>query len=1393
MHKNKYLITGSILLSLTPQLASAVNTNVKNQSESAQDLRVPTLEKGITLESSPATQSTSMVLNLLIERAQYWQSVGDLSRAETTWHKLLNVDPTNLDAIYNVGLIALKNKKASVVNNYLAQLKRLDSNGRYLANLEQDIRLQSPDAIKGITNAQTLVESGNISANESNFDDAVKQYETVLEGHIPQGSVGVEYYSALHMSSRVDGFSQARTGLERLLKDSPKNAMIQLALAKALIRHEDSRAEGILLCFRLMDNPSVKGYASEYARNALQWLLVPDPKYFSLFETFLKLNPEDQEIRDQLNSGIQKAKKIAASNAAKQNGGAGVVLSAKELLALKASQQGDNLLKSGDVEAAIASYEASLKSDNSDPWIRLKLANLYLQKDQVKAADELMYNLPYSKTNKADILFSKAVYANASQDWKRALADINLIPLNDRTKAIDSFRAQLLLREKVESFITLVKQKKTTEANALFSQILPDIGHNLVLASMVANTLIVDGQVNKGLELFQKAIKIDAEASNEAWLSYADLLLAAKQNVELAKLLDQFDSKKLSNVEQKHLDDIHLNFQILNTQILIENKQFAAAEQSLTVLLVNHASNTVVRGLSARLYANKADILLKNGDDKAAKMALEQSLVFESNSPWVTLKLARLLSRLGQSNAAQNLLYALEKVEPKTLDNFYVRGLFAYEMQDWKQVTKVLEQVPVKQLSPEVKTLARSARIREQLDLSNNLLLQGRKAEAISVLTNIQPLIDDSIDMLSLVANSYIDADQPERGIGLLREALARSQQPSIESLIIYANLLLKAKEDVELAGVLATIEKRQLSEINKEKFEELLVVYSIRQADILTEKGKLKEAEQRLNALLLSRPNDVMVNTSMARVYMAMGENKKALDLFKVLLEKDSKSVALLMGAARVATTLNDYDYADQCLTSAITLSPNDAEILASAGRLYLAQGQKFKAKQYFEEALALNMAPKATFSQNGVQLSTSKFASNGFPTMEGSNIPLPASTMLALNDQPIAGNSFQSSAATKTQLGLVSDIKTIKQDLGVEVFQSVTTRSRNGESGAGKLLDVEAPIEVRFPVGDAIANFIMTPVYLSAGSVATLSKFGSGNPTATQAKQESTGLGLSMSYKLNGFKADVGVTPLGFTYSNFTGGLKLEGKVIEANPINYMLNLSSRPVTDSLLAFAGTTDNSTGKSWGGVMATGARLQLTKDLGGYGFYGAASYHSLNGHNVTNNDRTQVEVGNYWEVLGKPNYSLKTGVYAQSSSYKNNLSAFTYGNGGYFSPQQFYSIALPFTWSERSQNMAYLLSAGLSYNKIKQDAFRDFSDQPISDLNPLNPAQSSSGLGYNIAALVQYKLSPQVLFDANLSLDSTSSGGYRQVGAGVHLTYKFEAMNKEMDLLLRPIVSTYGQ
>src|SRR5690606_22784000 len=113
--------------------------------------------------------------------------------------------------------------------------------------------------------------------------------------------------------------------------------------------------------------------------------------------------------------------------------------------------------------------------------------------------------------------------------------------------------------------------------------------------------------------------------------------------------------------------------------------------------------------------------------------------------------------------------------------------------------------------------------------------------------------------------------------------------------------------------------------------------------------------------------------------------------------------------------------------------------------------------------------------------------------------------------------------------------------------------------------------------------------------------SRFGGGPEAALQAAggtgagpgpQDATGLGVAVAYKGENVEADIGTTPLGFQQATVVGGLRLKGKHSDSG-MNYGVNLSRRAVTDSILSFAGTRDARTGQRWGGVTASGARLDL--------------------------------------------------------------------------------------------------------------------------------------------------------------------------------------------------------
>lgn len=114
-----------------------------------------------------------------------------------------------------------------------------------------------------------------------------------------------------------------------------------------------------------------------------------------------------------------------------------------------------------------------------------------------------------------------------------------------------------------------------------------------------------------------------------------------------------------------------------------------------------------------------------------------------------------------------------------------------------------------------------------------------------------------------------------------------------------------------------------------------------------------------------------------------------------------------------------------------------------------------------------------------------------------------------------------------------------------------------------------------------------------------------------------------------------------------------------------------------DSLLAEAGLIDPITGQAFGRVVETGvigkALLPIAKNWAAVGEIRAAE---IDGENVADNDRISVGLGvsRNFELKGFEYFSL--GLNAKVEQYDRNADFYTFGNGGYFSPEDFKSLAL---------------------------------------------------------------------------------------------------------------------
>jgi hypothetical protein len=234
--------------------------------------------------------------------------------------------------------------------------------------------------------------------------------------------------------------------------------------------------------------------------------------------------------------------------------------------------------------------------------------------------------------------------------------------------------------------------------------------------------------------------------------------------------------------------------------------------------------------------------------------------------------------------------------------------------------------------------------------------------------------------------------------------------------------------------------------------------------------------------------------------------------------------------------------------------------------------------------------------------------------------------------------------------------------------------------------------------------------------------------------------------------FSAVVGTTPLGFPVFSVVGSATLRGSV---GPLRVSASGGRRSIDDSLLSFAGTTDPGTGRRWGGVVYDNGRLDLALSYGILGLYGYGDGGRLIGFNVADNAR----IGGGGADLGE----IKIGAGASALSYRNNLSGFTFGQGGYFSPQRFFHGGATFSWRREGP---------VRWEAVVEPGY-DHSEEAVSPIFPLDPASdtangaTSSGASFNAHLALGFKLGPHV--ETALTGSVQRAPEFQEVRAGLVL------------------------
>jgi tetratricopeptide (TPR) repeat protein len=1280
---------------------------------------------------------------LLIQQGYYWQAKEHPDRAAEAWSKLLTMAPEQPDALYGLGLIKVQQKNIAEAQAYLSRLQALKPLPLQALQLQQDIALSSPEK-------QALLEQARELSDADERDKAVAVYKQLLDGHPPQGLIAREYYNTLGFAT--GGWPEARVGLERLAKQRPDDSILALFLALHLARNPDSRPEGIQALAKLSHNPDIGGNADETWRFALQWLGPPSRDQVSLFQQYLQAHPDDTEIRALMDKGIAQGRN-----------GPGWQRDPHVARGLKA-------LDAGDLVTAEQELQARLTDQPRDFDALGGMGVLRQQQNRLPEAENYLV---------------QATQLPGGGQWRTALEDVRYWILLGAADTAQRAGRYSEARDSVDKAIAKNPQNPAGPT---------------ALAGLQARM----GQLDAAEAGYRKVLAKTPDYA-DALSGLINVLSQANKSDEALRLIDSLP----------------------------------AAEQARL------APSVHIRALRATQVAKIAE---RRGDLPAAQKAYKEALADDPKNPWTRFGLARVYLRSGQAQTARDLIDEQLKQQPDSSDALYASTLLSAELGEWTKAQRALAKIPPAQRSPDMNEMDLDIRLHVQTEQAVEMARRGQRQEAWALLENASPLTRNKPERVAVLASAYAEAGNPQQAVNLMRDLLDQETAPDANLKLLYAGVLLKADQDTEASDILRDLQGQAMDDSATKRYADLVYLYRVKQADQLREKNDLVAAYDMLSPALAQRPNDAQGVTSLARMYAASGNLEKAQQLYAPLLKGDPSNARLYLGLADIGIQGRDYGLAEKSVKKALALEPGEPQTLTHSARIYRSMGKTGEASKLLRKALeiessqqvasnpapAANAAPKpfnpfvglpgqrkqatalTTASLIPPPVSTSPSErSRGKTRASDEQVPLLASNYpagskgMALGEDIYAPESRTSSYQSPAQKVL----NEIAADRSGYVNQGFTVRNNNSEKGLGKLTDIETPFELGLPLGEDSASMALriTPVWLSSGSISadTSNRFGTSalnsdgtlrpsNQRTFSDRQTDTGVGFAVAYKdkEQGLEADAGVSPVGFTYSTPIGGVKLNRPFEGDTDYRWGINVSRRSVTDSLTSFAGSRDPRTGVKWGGVTANGARGELSYDDQEMGVYGYASAHKLLGHNVESNNRAELGSGIYWYLRNAEDSTLTLGVSGSALSYSENQGYYTYGHGGYFSPQKFFAIGVPISWAQRTDRFSYRLKSSVGVQYIGQDSVEAFPDDNVLQDRAGNASlgeykgSSKTGIGYSFNAAGEFKVRPNFFLGASLGVDNASD--YTQYVGGLYLRYTFEDMTGPMNLPVSPFGSPYS-
>jgi predicted Zn-dependent protease len=772
--------------------------------------------------------------------------------------------------------------------------------------------------------------------------------------------------------------------------------------------------------------------------------------------------------------------------------------------------------------------------------------------------------------------------------------------------------------------------------------------------------------------------------------------------------------------------------------------------------------------LLASTFAQRASE--ESGDTEAAIADLEAAVRLSPRDPWTRYRLAEIYSARHEPDQGRRVMSEGAQNTPGDRDMRYAQALYLSSIEDTEAALAALEAIDPARRDAEVAALHDRLRVALARSEARRRKSAGDLGGARNALLRVEPIATHSIDRAAELAYSWVELGDAAHGIALMQPYLSVSPGPDAKTLLLYARVLNSADDDERLRAALEKLEAGPpLSEADRNEIQRMERDLDHRSIRALLRAHDYGEARRRLDGLLAKSPNDRALRVDRADLDLAAGHPRAARDRYAVLVAEDPDDLDTRLSYVRALTDSGDVALARAQLQAVeARLPPADVELRITLARRQLGLDEPAKALHTLEPLLAA-AAPRSDVLMLAAR---AELAQRHFARAR------------KLLDQAVDTGSGADLADARRER------EALDQRLESSVTAGVLVRHQPGTAGLSQIDALTIPSAWIIATGyESRITAHADAVHLDAGRWTNdpeSSNFLGTSPIAREAAplrdigEQQTGVSPSLKWSTDFFSADLGSTPLGFVETNVVGGVEWTPTWHGAD---LTLGVSRRAVTSSELSYAGLKDPLTGESWGGVVQTGPYAGFGIYREKYDVSGSVQLAEITGTRVLDNRFAGARLSGSLEFSSRADMRADAGLTLNYWNYQHNLSNYTFGSGGYYSPQSYVSLSTPVTLDGKRAGWDYRVRAAVSYSVSEIRSIAFFPDDgalqataarsalPDGYGSPYFPGYNSSGFGFTVYAAAERPVTRWLVAGFMFDLDRTDY--YHPTTVEIYLRHAF--------------------